>query len=99
MNWIAAKLFQVLSYVNLFVQSTSSLFHVTLFSSALPNFLYFCKLDYVYIKDMKFSKNISFPTIASIGCNCQGTCTDPRSCACAKLNGGDFPYVHRDGGR
>lgn len=56
-------------------------------------------LDFVYIKDMKFNKNISFPTIASIGCNCQGTCTDPRSCACAKLNGGDFPYVHRDGGR
>ncbi|KZV42046.1 histone-lysine N-methyltransferase, H3 lysine-9 specific SUVH4 [Dorcoceras hygrometricum] len=56
-------------------------------------------LDFVYIKDMKFSKNISRPTIASRGCNCQGACTDPRSCACAKLNGGDFPYVHRDGGR
>ncbi|KAI3463150.1 hypothetical protein Pfo_019813 [Paulownia fortunei] len=56
-------------------------------------------VGFVYIKDMKFSKNISVPSIAPVGCNCEGTCTDPRSCACAKLNGGDFPYVHRDGGR
>ncbi|KAK6153175.1 hypothetical protein DH2020_012814 [Rehmannia glutinosa] len=54
---------------------------------------------FVYIKDMKFGKDISVPTIAPMGCDCRGSCTDTRSCACAKLNGGDFPYVHRDGGR
>lgn len=54
---------------------------------------------YVYIKNLKFSKNVSVPTIAPRGCNCRGDCTDPRSCACAKLNGGVFPYVHKDGGR
>ncbi|KAK4417956.1 Histone-lysine N-methyltransferase, H3 lysine-9 specific SUVH4 [Sesamum alatum] len=54
---------------------------------------------FVYIKDIKFSKNIKPPTVAPVGCNCQGACVDPRSCACAKLNGGDFPYVQRDGGR
>ncbi|KAL0344191.1 UNVERIFIED_CONTAM: Histone-lysine N-methyltransferase, H3 lysine-9 specific SUVH4 [Sesamum angustifolium] len=54
---------------------------------------------FVYIKDIKFSKNIKAPAVAPVGCNCQGACVDPRSCACAKLNGGDFPYVQRDGGR
>ncbi|GFQ00795.1 histone-lysine n-methyltransferase h3 lysine-9 specific suvh4 [Phtheirospermum japonicum] len=54
---------------------------------------------FVYIKDMKYSKNISVPTIAPTGCNCRGSCVDSRLCACAKLNGGDFPYVQRDGGR
>ncbi|KAD7478737.1 hypothetical protein R6Q59_005503 [Mikania micrantha] len=51
-----------------------------------------------YIKSLKFSKNVVLPSSAS-GCNCKGSCTDPRSCACARLNGTDFPYVHRDGGR
>lgn len=41
---------------------------------------------------MKLPKNTA-------GCNCIGTCGDPKTCSCAKLNGGDFPYVHRDGGR
>ncbi|KAL6521837.1 Histone-lysine N-methyltransferase, H3 lysine-9 specific suvh4 [Orobanche gracilis] len=50
-------------------------------------------LGFVYIKDMKYSKNINVPTIAPIGCDCQGSCEDSRRCACAKLNGGDFPYV------
>ncbi|XP_057791635.1 LOW QUALITY PROTEIN: histone-lysine N-methyltransferase, H3 lysine-9 specific SUVH4-like [Salvia miltiorrhiza] len=54
---------------------------------------------FVYIKNLKFSKNVRVPTIAPIGCDCRGSCADPRSCACAKLNGGVFPYVHRDGGR
>ncbi|XP_022888857.1 histone-lysine N-methyltransferase, H3 lysine-9 specific SUVH4-like isoform X4 [Olea europaea var. sylvestris] len=52
-----------------------------------------------YIKDMKYSKNINLRTNAPPGCNCQDKCTDPRTCACAKLNGGDFPYVHSHGGR
>ncbi|CAK9166163.1 unnamed protein product [Ilex paraguariensis] len=38
------------------------------------------------------------PPVAPAG-NCKGTCVDPKSCACARLNGSDFPYVHRDGGR
>ncbi|KAL8474905.1 hypothetical protein ACS0TY_031355 [Phlomoides rotata] len=54
---------------------------------------------FVYINSMKFSKNTKVNKIAPAGCNCEGMCTDPRSCGCAKLNGGDFPYVHRDGGR
>ncbi|XP_022863184.1 histone-lysine N-methyltransferase, H3 lysine-9 specific SUVH4-like isoform X2 [Olea europaea var. sylvestris] len=54
---------------------------------------------FTYIKGMKFAKNIIFGTKAPPGCNCQGKCTDPRTCACAKLNGGDFPYVHSHGGR
>ncbi|KAL2544411.1 Histone-lysine N-methyltransferase [Forsythia ovata] len=55
--------------------------------------------SFTYIKDMKFAKNINLPTNAPPGCNCRGKCTDPRTCACAKLNGGDFPYVHNHGGR
>ncbi|KAI7730692.1 hypothetical protein M8C21_032301, partial [Ambrosia artemisiifolia] len=51
-----------------------------------------------YIKSLQASKNVVLPSSAS-GCNCKGSCTDPRSCACARLNGSDFPYVHRDGGR
>ncbi|KAJ0692707.1 putative [histone H3]-lysine(4) N-trimethyltransferase chromatin remodeling SET family [Helianthus annuus] len=51
-----------------------------------------------YIKSLQVSKNVVLPSSAS-GCNCKGSCTDPRSCACARLNGSDFPYVHRDGGR
>lgn len=53
---------------------------------------------YTYVKSIQVAKNVVLPTGAS-GCNCQGSCTDPRSCACARLNGSDFPYVHRDGGR
>ncbi|XP_076881234.1 histone-lysine N-methyltransferase, H3 lysine-9 specific SUVH4-like [Bidens hawaiensis] len=51
-----------------------------------------------YIKSLQISNNVIIPSSAS-GCNCKGSCTDPRSCACARLNGSDFPYVHRDGGR
>ncbi|KAI7730693.1 hypothetical protein M8C21_032302, partial [Ambrosia artemisiifolia] len=47
---------------------------------------------------LQVSDNVVLPSSAS-GCNCKGSCTDPRSCACARLNGSDFPYVHRDGGR
>ncbi|XP_023749281.1 histone-lysine N-methyltransferase, H3 lysine-9 specific SUVH4 [Lactuca sativa] len=53
---------------------------------------------YKYIKSIKVSKNVVVPGSAS-GCNCKGSCVDPRNCACARLNGSDFPYVHRDGGR
>ncbi|GJU69195.1 histone-lysine N-methyltransferase, H3 lysine-9 specific SUVH4 isoform X1 [Tanacetum coccineum] len=51
-----------------------------------------------YIMSLQFANNVIPPSTAS-GCNCKGSCTDPNSCACAKLNGVDFAYVHRDGGR
>ncbi|CAA0823511.1 Histone-lysine N-methyltransferase- H3 lysine-9 specific SUVH4 [Striga hermonthica] len=56
-------------------------------------------LDFIYIKDMQYSRNISVPPVAPVGCKCKGSCLDARQCSCAKFNGGDFPYVHRDGGR
>ncbi|KAK4346150.1 hypothetical protein RND71_032489 [Anisodus tanguticus] len=49
-------------------------------------------------KDIIYAKGIKLPS-APTGCNCRGSCLDPRVCSCAKLNGSDFPYVHKDGGR
>lgn len=51
-----------------------------------------------YISTLKVPKDIKIPAAAS-GCLCKGSCMDPTTCACAKLNGCDFPYVQRDGGR
>ncbi|XWS68740.1 hypothetical protein CRYUN_Cryun04dG0117700 [Craigia yunnanensis] len=51
-----------------------------------------------YIKSIQVAKNVSIPPDAP-GCNCRGKCTNPRSCSCAQLNGGDFPFVSQDGGR
>lgn len=53
---------------------------------------------YTYRKSIKVSPNVKFPS-SSIGCNCKGNCTDSKTCSCAKLNGSDFPYVQRNGGR
>ncbi|XP_038994591.1 histone-lysine N-methyltransferase, H3 lysine-9 specific SUVH4-like [Hibiscus syriacus] len=53
---------------------------------------------YTYSKSMKVARNIKLPANAT-GCNCEGACWDPKTCECARLNGFDFPYVHRDGGR
>ncbi|KAK1566914.1 hypothetical protein Q3G72_005985 [Acer saccharum] len=53
---------------------------------------------FLYCKSLQVAQNIKLPTNV-VGCNCKGECVDPRTCACAKLNGSDFPYVHRDGGR
>ncbi|KAF9688353.1 hypothetical protein SADUNF_Sadunf02G0188700 [Salix dunnii] len=53
---------------------------------------------YTYCKSLQIAKNVKLPANVS-GCNCQGTCVDPRTCACAKLNGSDFPYVQLNGGR
>ncbi|KAG6787329.1 hypothetical protein POTOM_008968 [Populus tomentosa] len=58
----------------------------------------FNKLCYTYCKSLQIAKNVKLPANVS-GCNCQGTCVDPRTCACAKLNGSDFPYVQINGGR
>ncbi|KAK9276774.1 hypothetical protein L1049_006310 [Liquidambar formosana] len=51
-----------------------------------------------YTKSIRVAKTVNLPSDAP-GCNCKGKCTNPYSCSCAKLNGSDFPYVCRDGGR
>ncbi|XP_021866538.1 histone-lysine N-methyltransferase, H3 lysine-9 specific SUVH4 isoform X2 [Spinacia oleracea] len=51
-----------------------------------------------YRKSIQVVDNVKIPA-ASSGCDCVGGCTNPNICACARLNGSDFPYVHRDGGR
>ncbi|CAN1827017.1 Histone-lysine N-methyltransferase, H3 lysine-9 specific SUVH4 [Linum perenne] len=56
------------------------------------------QVGFSYLKSIQVSKNVKLP-INTVGCKCKGTCADSRTCACAKLNGSDFPYVHRDGGR
>ncbi|CAN6471876.1 unnamed protein product [Victoria cruziana] len=53
---------------------------------------------FIYSKQIKVASNVEMPPYAK-GCSCIGVCVDSRACACAKLNGGDFPYVRRDGGR
>lgn len=53
---------------------------------------------YTYLKTVKVANGIEIPPPAQ-GCNCKGECVNPRTCSCAKLNGMDFPYVRRDGGR
>ncbi|XP_052626086.1 histone-lysine N-methyltransferase, H3 lysine-9 specific SUVH4 isoform X2 [Lactuca sativa] len=53
---------------------------------------------FTYTKYNQVLSNLSLPTNAQ-GCECKGNCTDPRTCACAKLNGFDFPYVRSSGGR
>ncbi|KAE8735122.1 Histone-lysine N-methyltransferase, H3 lysine-9 specific SUVH4 [Hibiscus syriacus] len=58
--------------------------------------LYFLALQFfqVYESCMEYKA-----TCYATGCNCEGACMDPKTCECARLNGFDFPYVHRDGGR
>ncbi|XP_021823630.1 histone-lysine N-methyltransferase, H3 lysine-9 specific SUVH4-like [Prunus avium] len=51
-----------------------------------------------YTKSIKVAKDVNIPSSAP-GCSCKGNCTNPLTCSCAKLNGSDFPYVARDGGR
>lgn len=53
---------------------------------------------FIYDKSLRVAGNLKIPANA-VGCKCKGDCLDPRTCACAKLNGSDFPYVHKDGGR
>ncbi|XP_040374831.1 histone-lysine N-methyltransferase, H3 lysine-9 specific SUVH4 isoform X2 [Rosa chinensis] len=51
-----------------------------------------------YITTTEVAKGVKIPPHAH-GCNCQGNCTNSKTCSCAQLNGGDFPYVSKDGGR
>ncbi|KAF9616431.1 hypothetical protein IFM89_029685 [Coptis chinensis] len=53
---------------------------------------------YTYSNSVQVADGITVPKVTS-GCKCKGACTDPNICACAKLNGGDFPYVRLNGGR
>lgn len=57
-----------------------------------------CPPEFTYIKSIEVAKGVKLPSNAT-GCSCKGNCTNPNTCACAKLNGSDFPYVRRDGGR
>ncbi|AED91966.1 Histone-lysine N-methyltransferase, H3 lysine-9 specific SUVH4 [Arabidopsis thaliana] len=53
---------------------------------------------FTYIKSLIIEPNVIIPK-SSTGCNCRGSCTDSKKCACAKLNGGNFPYVDLNDGR
>ncbi|KAJ4959634.1 hypothetical protein NE237_019544 [Protea cynaroides] len=53
---------------------------------------------FTYTKSIQIADTVKLP-ISAPGCNCRDTCIDPKACACARLNGSDFPYVRRDGGR
>ena len=61
-------------------------------------FFQLTSVDFEYCKTVRLTKSLMLPTSAG-GCNCKGECVDPRTCSCARLNGGDFPYVRKDGGR
>ncbi|KAL4587109.1 hypothetical protein LXL04_011759 [Taraxacum kok-saghyz] len=53
---------------------------------------------FTYTRYNKVLSSLRLPANAE-GCECKGNCTDARTCACAKLNGFDFPYVRSSGGR
>ncbi|KAB1201345.1 Histone-lysine N-methyltransferase, H3 lysine-9 specific SUVH4 [Morella rubra] len=65
---------------------------------SMPCLLHMKLSGFKYCKSIQVAPNVKLPTNAT-GCNCKGICVDPRTCACAMLNGSDFPYVSRDGGR
>ncbi|GMN57388.1 hypothetical protein TIFTF001_026500 [Ficus carica] len=76
---------------SIILSSTVLLFHFS-------NFLLYLLVSFTYYKSIQVAKNVKLPKNAT-GCDCIGTCGDPKTCSCAMLNGDDFPYVHRDGGR
>ncbi|XP_072965269.1 histone-lysine N-methyltransferase, H3 lysine-9 specific SUVH4 isoform X3 [Typha angustifolia] len=53
---------------------------------------------FVYCKSLQVPNNWPIPENV-LGCDCRGDCSNSRSCSCAKINGSDFPYVRKDGGR
>ncbi|KVH97862.1 Post-SET domain-containing protein [Cynara cardunculus var. scolymus] len=53
---------------------------------------------FTYTKYNQVASNLNLPPTAG-GCECKGNCTNPKTCACARLNGFDFPYVRSNGGR
>nr|GEZ46529.1 receptor-like protein kinase FERONIA [Tanacetum cinerariifolium] len=52
-------------------------FHEGLFQTQLLSYK-----GLTYITALQFANNVIPPS----GCNCKGSCTDPKSCACASLN-------------
>lgn len=61
--------------------------------------MYFFEIaGFTYMKSIQIDSSIKIP-LSAPGCNCKGKCTNPRTCSCAKLNGSDFPYVSKNGGR
>ncbi|KAG5534650.1 hypothetical protein RHGRI_022689 [Rhododendron griersonianum] len=60
------------------------------------------RLGYKYFTKLQLAKGLRLPkNQPAPGCGCKDGCIDPNRCACAKLNGSDFPYVYlkRFGGR
>ncbi|KAJ7571199.1 hypothetical protein O6H91_01G154600 [Diphasiastrum complanatum] len=55
-------------------------------------------IAFLYMNHVELHTSIKLPSAAQ-GCSCDGQCVDPRKCICAKLNGNEFPYVAKDGGR
>ncbi|XP_050941601.1 histone-lysine N-methyltransferase, H3 lysine-9 specific SUVH4 isoform X2 [Cucumis melo] len=55
-------------------------------------------IGFTYCKFIKVARGVKLPPNAN-GCDCKESCITSRTCSCAKLNGSDFPYVQRDGGR
>lgn len=53
---------------------------------------------FTYSSKIEVPKSVKLPKPVR-GCDCKGNCVNSRDCSCAKLNGTDFAYVHRDGGR
>ncbi|KAI8541254.1 hypothetical protein RHMOL_Rhmol08G0047300 [Rhododendron molle] len=50
---------------------------------------------YKYFTRLHLAKGLRLPkNLPAPGCGCKDGCIDPNSCACAKLNGSDFPYVY-----
>ncbi|XP_020519918.1 histone-lysine N-methyltransferase, H3 lysine-9 specific SUVH4 isoform X2 [Amborella trichopoda] len=58
----------------------------------------FAPTGFVYHKSLIVAKSVNLPPDAE-GCQCIGGCVDFRICACAGLNGSEFPYVRRYGER
>ena len=56
------------------------------------------RAGFTYIKSIQAGSNVKIPRNGP-GCNCKESCTNPKTCSCAKLNNNDFPYVGQDGGR
>ncbi|XP_021999236.1 histone-lysine N-methyltransferase, H3 lysine-9 specific SUVH4 isoform X2 [Helianthus annuus] len=53
---------------------------------------------FTYTKYNQILSNLKLPPNAD-GCDCKGSCKNPKRCSCARLNGVDFPYVRSNGGR
>ncbi|XP_026380505.1 histone-lysine N-methyltransferase, H3 lysine-9 specific SUVH4-like [Papaver somniferum] len=53
--------------------------------------------NFTYSKSLVFAKNVKRPK-TTLGCKCQGDCSDPKTCPCAQPNG-KYPYRSVQDGR